>query len=94
MIHEKDTVAEWLRRQTRIGLFAAKSISVSFVSAGSNPAGVAIVLLLPSDPFLLERKRSAGRREAECQDRAGNEGFRLGGWNSNQSSGQTWRNIL
>ena len=33
----KDTLAEWLRRQTRI------LISVSFVSAGSNPAGVETV---------------------------------------------------
>ena len=32
-----DTLAEWLRRQTRIYNFL---ISVSFGSAGSNPAGV------------------------------------------------------
>ena len=60
MIHQKDTVAEWLRRQTRIGLSAGESISVSFVSAGSNPAGVAIVLVLPSDPFLLGEKEVGG----------------------------------
>ena len=77
-----DIVAEWLRRQTRISS-GNRSISVSFGSAGSNPADVVenFYLYLKYHSSIIPKGSLRLKQKEDCQ----------GSWQ--QGSTKTWFGI-